>query len=167
MAKGINTSGVLSTDSSFDADSDSQVEEALLDGLLPARKRENGGFAWVSDQTTYAVDSNFVYNSIQAVYAADLVTLTTAQRMERAFVGQSLADVSAASAAGVFAAIMADLKRFKLLASSDDAPAGFKNARFKIQGNVLFVEAEIKIANAIAFVPISFAISEVQQSASI
>lgn len=167
MAKGINTSGVLSVDASFDAESDTQVESALLDGLLPARKRENGGFAWVSDQTTYALDSNFVYNSIQAVYAADLVTLTTAQRMERAFVGQSLADVSAASAAGVFANIMADLKRVKLLASSDDAPAGFKNAKFRIQGNVLFVEAEIKIANAIAFVPISFAISEVQQSASI
>jgi predicted 3-demethylubiquinone-9 3-methyltransferase (glyoxalase superfamily) len=167
MNKGINTSGVLSWDSSFDAESDTQVETALLDGLLVARTRETGGVAWVSDQTTYAIDSNFVYNSMQAVYAADLVTLTVAQRMERAFVGQSLADVSAASAAGVFAAIMADLKRLKYLASSDDAPGGFKNARFRVQGNVLFVSAEIKIANALAFVPINFVISEVQQTASI
>jgi len=166
MAKGLNTSGVLGTDSSFDADNDTQVETALLAGMLVARARVGGGFAWVSDQTTYAVDSNFVYNSIQAVYDADLVVLTTSQRMGRAFVGQSLADVSAASAAGVFSAIMADLKRLKLLASSDDAPAGYKNAKFKVQGNVLYVDAEIKIANAIAFVPISFVVSEVTQTAS-
>lgn len=167
MNKGINTSGVVANDSSFDANSDTQVETALLNGLLPARLRPTGGFAWISDQTTYAVDTNFVYNSIQAVYAADLVALTTAQRMERQLIGQSLADVSAASAAALFANIMADLKRLKLLASSDDAISGFKNAVFKLVGNTLFVSAEVKIANALAFIPISFTISEVVQSATI
>lgn len=167
MNKGINTSGVVANDSSFDANSDTQVETALLNGLLPARLRPTGGFAWISDQTTYAVDTNFVYNSIQAVYAADLVALTTAQRMERQLIGQSLADVSAASAAALFANIMADLKRLKLLASSDDAPSGFKNAVFRLVGNTLFVSAEVKIANALAFIPISFTISEVVQSATI
>lgn len=167
MNKGINTSGVVATDSSFDANSDTQVETALLNGLLPARLRPTGGYAWISDQTTYAVDTNFVYNSIQAVYAADLVALTTSQRMERQLVGQSLADVTASTAAALFGGIMADLKRIKLLASSDDAPAGFKNAVFKLVGNTLYVSAEIKIANALAFIPISFTISEVTQTASI
>ncbi len=167
MNKAINTSGVVSTDSSFDANSDTQVEQALLDGLLPARLRPTGGFAWISDQTTYAVDSNFVFNSVQAVYAADLISLTTAQIMEQRLVGQSLADVSAASAAALFANIMSDLKRLKLITSSDDAPSGFKNAVFKLVGNTLFVSAEIKLANALAFIPISFTISEVIQTATI
>ena len=167
MNKGINTSGIQAVDASFDPNDDTQIETALLQGLLPARLRATGGWAWISDQTTYATDTNFVYNSIQAVYAADLVALTTAQRMETALIGQSLADISAASAAALFANIMADLKRLKLLASSDDAPSGYKNAIFKLVGNTLFVSAEVKIANALAFIPISFTISEVQQTATI
>lgn len=167
LNKGANTSGVAGWDSSFDPNDDTQMEQALLNGLLPARRRDTGGVAWVSDQTTYAVDSNFVFNSIQAVYAADLVSLTTKQRMERALVGQSLADVSAASAAALFAGIMSDLKRLKLIAASDDAPAGFKNAVFRLVGNTLYVSAEVKIANALAFVPISFLVSEIVQTATI
>lgn len=167
LNKGANTSGVAGWDSSFDPNDDTQMEQALLNGLLPARRRETGGVAWVSDQTTYAVDSNFVFNSIQAVYAADLVSMTTQQRMERALVGQSLADVSAASAAALFAGIMADLKRLKLIAASDGAPAGFKNATFKLVGNTLYVSAQVYIANALAFVPISFLVSEIVQTATI
>lgn len=166
MAKGINTSGVLPVDSSFDPDNDTQVETALLAGLLPARAVETGGYAWVSDQTTYAVDSNFVFNSAQTVYAADLVSLTTAQRMERALVGQSLADVSAASAAGIFGSIMVDMKKLKLITASDDAPAGFKNVVINLIGDTMFVSAEIKVTQTLAFVPIAFTVSQIQQTAS-
>ena len=42
--KGINTSGVLMRDASFSDKDDSQVEDALLAGLLPARKSLTGGF---------------------------------------------------------------------------------------------------------------------------
>ena len=165
MAKGINTSGIVPFDSSFDPDNDTMVETALIAGLLPARAREQGGYAWVSDQTTYAVDSNFVFNSAQTVYAADLVSLTTAQRMERALVGQSLADVSAASAAGIFASIMVDMKRLKLIAASDDAPAGYKNVVVQVQGDVMYVSAEIKVTTTLAFIPINFTVSQIQQTA--
>lgn len=166
MHKGINCSGVLMADGSYHDQDDTQVEDALKNGLLVAERVDTGGFRWVSDQTTYAADSNFVYNSIQAIYAADTVSLTTAQRMEKAFVGQSLADVSAAVALTHLKAIMADLKRIKLLASSDDAPLGFRNATIKIQGNAMIVSIEIKLATAIAFIPISFLVTEVSQSAS-
>ncbi len=166
MHKGINCSGVLMADGSYHDQDDTQVEDALKNGLLVAERVDTGGFRWVSDQTTYAADSNFVYNSVQAIYAADTVSLTTAQRMEKAFVGQSLADVSAAVALTYLKAIMSDLKRLKLLASSDDAPLGFRNAVIKIQGNAMIVSIEIKLATAIAFIPISFLVTEVQQTAT-
>lgn len=150
----------------FDDQSQDQLEDALIAGLLPLSKDEQGVPFWVSDQTTYTKDSNFVYNSIQAVYVADIVALTAAKRMEETFVGLSIADVSAAIASSTMQGIFADFIRLKLLSPSDDAPRGFKNLTIKISGPVMQVSAEIKIAGAIYFVPISFVVSEVQQSAN-
>ena len=163
--KGINTSGVLMRDGSFSDKDDSQVEDALLAGLLPARKSLTGGFTWVSDQTTYGKDSNFVFNSIQAVYVADIIALSTAQRMEAAFVGQSVADVSAGIAKAYLEGIMADFMSLKLIAPSDDAPKGFKNLTVQISGPAMVVSLEVKLAGAIYFIPISFLVSQVTQTA--
>lgn len=164
--KGINTSGVLMRDGSFSDRDDTQVEDALTSGLLPARRADGGGFSWVSDQTTYGKDSNFVYNSIQAVYVADIIALTTAKRMEKAFVGQSVADISAAIALSFLEGTMADFLRLKLIAPSDDAPKGFKGASIQISGTAMVVSVEIKLAGAIYFIPITFLVSPVQQTAN-
>lgn len=164
--KGINTSGVLSRLGDFNVKNDSQVENALRSGLLIARQSRTGGYIWVSDQTTYGTDSNFVFNSIQAVYAADTVSQTMATRMEAAFIGQSVADVSAAVARSFAEAVLADMLRLKLIAPSDDgAPRGFKNLTVRIIGNAMKVACEIKLATAIDFITIDFLVSAVQQSA--
>jgi hypothetical protein len=164
--KGINCNGVLQAAGDFKDSNDTDLENALLNGLLIARKSDDGGFKWVSDQTTYSKDNNFVYNSIQAVYVLDVIALTTAQRMERAFVGQSVADVSAALALAALESIMADFLRLKLIAFSDDAPKGFKNASIKISGTTMVVSVEVKLAGAIYFVPINFLVSQVTQAAA-
>jgi hypothetical protein len=164
--KGINCNGVLQAAGDWKDSSDTDMEKALLAGLLPARKNDDGGFTWVSDQTTYSKDNNFVYNSIQAVYVTDIIALTCAQRMEKAFVGQSVADVSAALALAALEAIMADFLRLKLIAVSDDAPKGFKNATIKISGTTMVVNVEIKLAGAIYFIPINFLVSQVTQVAA-
>ena len=163
--KGINCSGVLMFEADYNDTSDTQTEEALLNGLLPAKRREQGGFTWVSDQTTYTRNSNFVFNSIQAMYAADTVALTIAQRMEETFLGQSLADVSAALALSALSGICFDLLRQKLLAPSDDAPGGFKDAFVRIVGPVMYVSLSVKLATSIYFIPISIQVEEVTQSA--
>lgn len=163
--KGINTVGTVHADASFKENSDSQVEEALRAGLMPARKSQTGGFIWVSDQTSYIKDENFVYNSVQAVYAADLIALTTAQKMEKAFVGQSVADISAALALSYLEGLMAEFLRLKLIAPSDDALKGFKNAKIRISGGSMFVSVEIKLAGALYFSLIDFLVSPVVQSA--
>lgn len=165
VKKGINTSGVVHADGSFSDKSDSNLEDALTSGLLPAKRELTGGFTWVSDQTTYSKDSNFVYNSIQAIYMADVIALTLAERMERTFVGQSTADISAQIALSFLEGTMADFMRLKMISASDDAPKGFKNAKIKISGTAMIVELEVKLAGILYFVPISFQISQVQQTA--
>ena len=163
--KGINITSAVQAAGDFDDQNDTQMETALLNGLLPIRRQPNRGYKWVSDQTSYTKDNNFVFNSVQAMYAADTIALTTAQRMKDAFVGQSVADVSAAVALAALSGIMADMLRLKLLGPSDDAPNGFKNAKVKIAGPVMSVSVEIKVAGAIYFIPIQFQVTQVVQSA--
>jgi hypothetical protein len=165
VRKFANISGALQAAGDFNDQDDTQVEEALNAGLLPLRRASTGGWYWVSDQTTYGKDSNFVFNSIQATYVADIIALTTAQRMETAFVGQSVADVSAALALAFLETIMDDFRRLKLIAPSDDAPKGFRNAKIKISGTAMIVSLEVKLAGSIYFIPISFLVSQVTQSA--
>lgn len=166
LFKGINCSGVVMFDGSFSDTDDTDLEDAIDNGLLVAQRAPGGGFRWNSDQTTYAIDDNFVYNSIQAIYGADTVALTTAQKLEKAFVGKSLADVSASVALSYLKGIMSELKRTKWIVGDDSAPLGFLNAVIKISGNTMKVSLTIKLATAIVFIPVSFLVNEVQSSAA-
>lgn len=148
----------------FDSGSPGDIETALLGGLLTLQAA-TAGTKWVSDQSTYGIDSNFVYNSLQAVYAADVLALDLADSLQTAFVGQSLADVSRADILSFLANKMQIYRQIKLIASSDDAPLGYKNEDVKINGPIVDVKVEIKLATTIFFIPITLEISQVQQSA--
>ena len=148
----------------FDSGSPGNIEEALDAGLLFLEKAVVGS-KWVCDQTTYGIDTNFVYNSIQATYGADLISLDLADSFQTAFVGQSLADVDAPTAIAFLASKMDQYKKQKLIAASDDAPLGFKNAKVKINGPIMEVSVEIKLATAILFIPINIEISQVTSAA--
>lgn len=164
-AKGINCSGLVQAEGDYKESDDSDVEDALLAGLLPAKKGDPSGFVWVSDQTTYSSDDNFVFNSLQAVYISDVMALSAAQRMEKAFLGATSSEVSAAVILTAFEATLSDFLRLKLLAVSDDAPKGYKNAKVKLSGNTAVCSAELKIAGGIKFIPINFLLSQVVQTA--
>lgn len=148
----------------FDSGSPGDIETALDAGILFLEKAVVGN-KWVSDQTTYGVDTNFVYNSIQAVYAADLVSLDLAESFQVAFVGKSVADVDASVGLAFLATKMDLYKKQKLIAASDDAQLGFKNAKVVINGPIMEVSVEIKLATAIYFIPINIEISQVQSAA--
>lgn len=150
--------------SGYDSGSPGDVEDALDAGLLILTK-DNAGNRWVSDQTTYGLDTNFVYNSFQAVYLSDILALDLADAFQKAFVGQSLADVDAATALSFLYQKMDGYKKLKMIASSDDAPLGFKNAKVSISAPTMSVSVEIKLATAIYFIPINLAISAVQSAA--
>lgn len=148
----------------FDSGSPGDIEQALLAGLL-VLQGATAGTKWVSDQSTYGVDSNFVYNSLQAVYAADVLALDLAESFQTRFVGKSLADVSRADGLAFLQDRMQVYRQIKLIASSDDAALGYRNEDVKINGPVMSVKVEIKLATTIFFVPISIDISQVQQTA--
>jgi len=163
--KFVNVSGAIQAAGDFNDQNDTNLEDALSSGLLIITRDEAGGYRWVSDQTTYTIDDNFVYNSIQAVYVSDVISQTTARRMEKAFVGQSVADISASLALTTLESIMIDLGRLKLIAPSSDAGRGFKDAKIKISGGAMVVSVTVKLAGAIYFIPITFLVTPVQQSA--
>lgn len=163
--KTVNTSGILQAAGDYNPKSISDQEEALGAGLLPMKFVKGKGNIFVSDQTTYSKDSNFLYNSVQAVYAANVITMTAIESLEAAFLGQSLADVDAPLVVGKMTNLFSELLRLKWVAKSDDAPRGFKNLKVKIQGGTIYVNCEVKLAGAIYFIPISFYITQVQSSA--
>jgi hypothetical protein len=171
--KYINCSSVIQAGAGAIPDYNDQNDDnettALQAGLLPAKRDLNaGGVFFVSDQTTYGSDSNFVFNSIQAIYVADTMALTLAMRMQRAFVGQSLADISAAQAVSTVQNILADFLTLKLIAPSDGAPKGYQPGSIvcKISGTVMTVNLTVYLAGLLYFVPIVFQINQVQQTAS-
>jgi hypothetical protein len=149
----------------FDPRKRGDLEDALESGLLIIEPVNTGGFRYVSDQTTYNIDNNFVYNSIQAVYLADLISLTLIQNGDLVLVGKSVAQVGASVARGFIKTQMDNFLRLNWIARSDDAPLGYRNLSVQLQGGVLFISVEVKLAGLIYFVPISLAISEVTQAA--
>lgn len=164
--KAINCSGAVQAAADWNPKNDDNVSDALKAGLLPIIRNKSGAWIWSSDQTTYLKDDNFILNSIQGVYAADVVALTAAQRMQDAFVGESLAEVSATQVLTAFGTVMADLRGLKLIGKSDDAPLGYKNTNVTISKGAILVETEAKVAGAVYFAKVGFLITEIQQSAS-
>jgi hypothetical protein len=148
----------------FDSGNPGDVEDAIDGGLLFLQK-ETAGNKWVVDQTTYGFDGNFVYNSLQATYLADVLAIQLAESLERFAVGKSLADIDAASIKGFIGKQMDSFKKLKITAASDDAPLGFKNLDVKINGPIAEVKMEVKLSTAILFIPIQLEISQVQSSA--
>jgi hypothetical protein len=162
----IQTSGLVHDDGTYNDQSYTQKELALKAGLLPAERSEAGGFRWVSDQTTYGSDSNFVFNSLQTTYVADVVAMSSAVSMQAAFLGQAASDVTAASAKAYFTNLLDIYYANKLLVSDDNgAPKGYKNVQVRIQGNAMYVSAEIKPTTGIKFILIDFYLSQASQSA--
>lgn len=151
--------------SGYDSGDPADVADAVIAGLL-VLTQNTSGIPWVSDQTTYGLDSNFVYNSIQAVYLSDILALDLAQSFQTAIVGKSVADVSAASALSFLQQRFDFYKKLKMTTTSSDAPLGYKNASIQIAAPSMFVQVEAKLTTSIYFVAIDLALSSVQQSAS-
>lgn len=148
----------------FDSSNLGDMEDAIDAGILFMEKTITGN-KWVVDQTTYGKDSNFVYNSMQAMYAGDLVALDLANSFQTTFVGQSLADVDAATAASYLDSKMKVYKDQRLIAASSDAPLGYRNVKISIVAPVMKIGVEIKLATAILFIPINIEFSQIQSQA--
>lgn len=150
--------------SGFDSGKPGDVESALEAGILFMEKATAGN-RWVSDQSTYGLDTNFVYNSLQATYLADVLAIDLSKSLETAYVGKSLADVDAGTVLSFLSNKMDIYKKSKVISASDDAPAGYKNVKISINGPVLDVSVEVKLSTSIYFIPLSISISQISQTA--
>lgn len=150
--------------SGFDSGNNGDMEAALEAGFLYLENTATGS-RWVSDQTSYGFDTNFVYNSLQAMFLADIIALDLAMSFDNAFVGQSLADVDAAAALSFLISKMAQYKKLKLISGSDDAPAGYKNAQVRMNGPVMEVGVECKLSSTVYFAPINLDFSQISTAA--
>lgn len=163
--KAINISGLVNP-SGFDDQSQSLSEDAISAGLVTVSRQEDGSFTFLSDQLTYGLDNNFVYNSIQAVYVADIIALSLAESLKKAFVGESVADVTPSVAVSFIKGKMAEFLDKKLIVGSSDFPAGWKSIQVGIDQGVMTVRCVVIEATAIYFIPINVDIEGLKDSAS-
>lgn len=162
--KSLNISGIKHQD--FDDENNSQVEDALSAGLIPIQTQEDGSLAFASDQMTYGLDNNFVYNSLQAVYVADLMALSLASALKKAFVGESVADVTNGAVQSFVEAKMAEFLALKFTVGTKAAPGGWKSIAINIIPGVLMVRVVAVEATAIYFIPIDLDIEGIQSSST-
>jgi len=149
----------------FDANNKGDAELALDSGLLVLEKTSTKP-RWISDQTTYGFDSNFVYNSIQATYIADIISLDLSKSMDDRFTGDSLAEVDAAGGLAFLSVKMDTYFKLKLIGASAGVPLGFRNAKIDMNGPIMKVKVEVKLATLLYFIPISLEFSQISSSAS-
>lgn len=160
-----NLSGVFSESLSFDLNNQDDVAQALEAGLLVISRRQNGGLFFVSDQTSFgSLGNNFVFNSIQAQFSLDRIAKAVRNDLEARFTGESNADVSVPAAALALQSLMEGFLALKLIAPSSDAPNGYKNVLIRINGPVIEVQFEVKLATAVLFSIITAKASLVKNS---
>lgn len=151
VKKFVAINGVVFSDTSYGDDISSQ-ENAILAGLLPLETVDSGGYRWVTDQTTYSIDNNFVYNSIQAMYMMDTLAALISDRMERRFIGRSLADITAGTMGAYLQGIMREALNLKITAASIGAPNGYKNAKVSITAPYADVQVEASLGTGLYFI---------------
>lgn len=163
--KAVNVSGLVDP-ANFNNQNVSLCEDALLAGLMPLSQLETGEIVFLSDQLTYSFDNNFVYNSLQAVYTADVIALTLAESLKKAFVGASVADVNASDVVSFIQSKMFEFLERRLIVGTAEYPAGWKSIDVSIDQGVISVKTVIIISSAIYFVPINIDVEGFQASAS-
>lgn len=158
--KFLNASGIrhtaqpLSTaeeDIVIDFDPDLQTDDAIQSGITFMEAPQTGGFRVVVDNTTYGKDANFVWNRGNVIYAADIVAFNLRTTLENIYVGRKNT-VSVADVQSTAASILTGFLQQGVTVSTEDAPQGFKNLTVELDGNVLKVNAVIKIVEGIDFI---------------
>lgn len=164
--KTVNIVKAIQAAGDFDDGNMTDCEQAILANMIPLQKQETGGYVFLTDQMTYGLDNNIVYNSMQAVYVSDLMALSLASSLKTAFVGESVADVTAATAESFVKGKMAEFLFLKFTVSTPTAPGGWKSIAIQISGNVMLVDVVAILATGIKFIPITLSIEGINTSAS-
>jgi len=165
--KALNISGATQAANDFDDENVTDLEDALSAGLIPLQRQANGSYSFASDQMTYSVDNNVVYNSLQAVYIADLMALSLAESLKNAFVGESVADVTVGAVESFVKAKMSEFLGLKYTVGTSTYPQGWKSIAININGSILSVDVSAIEATTVKFIPISLTLEGVKASSNV
>ena len=135
----------------IDFDPDLQSDDAIQSGITFLEAPQTGGFRVVVDNTTYGVDSNFVFNRANVLYAADIVAFNFRNALQNRFVGRKNT-VSVQDVLGFASSTLNNFLAQGITVATADAPQGYKNLIVRINGNTIEVEVTIKIVEGIDFV---------------
>ena len=144
------------------------ADDAIIAGILFSEKK-GSGFRIVVDNTTYGIDSSFVYNRGSVIEASYYVFKTLRDTAESGFVGRKVSKGSASSIKNILRNKLRELNApdVNIITSSDDAPEGFREDTFvvTVTGNTATIQIDFKPVSALDFAFFNFTLSEVSQSA--
>lgn len=143
--------------------------DAAIDAGVLFVEKAKGGFRWVVDNTTYGIDSSFVFNRGSVMSAAFYVNKTLRQVAEDFFVGKKVSNGAASSLKNAVRNALRVLNQpdVNITTSSSDAPEGFREDTFvvTVQGNTATVQVEYKPVQGLDFVFFEFTLGDISQSA--
>ncbi len=150
------------------------VSNALDSGLLPLAQGpanpgvvgSKGRWSWVSDQTAYIRDNNFYYNSIQAIFVADLLRMSVSMGTQATIVGENQGDVDSTIVKKVVEGLMKTALDLGYTARDKEAPKGYVAVNVQQNGGTFKVQVvKAKLNGLIYFVDLDFEVSQVQGQA--
>lgn len=171
--KFLNCSGIRQTgqpmttaeqDIVMDFDPDVDFEEAIDAGLTFLEAPRTGGFRVVVDNTTYGVDSNWVWNRANVVYAGDVVAYNFRNTMELRYVGVKNT-LKVAEVKSTAESILSTFLAQGVTVSTPDAPQGFKDLSVSIEGNTIYISVTVKLVEGIDFILSEITLQRATQSA--
>jgi hypothetical protein len=144
------------------------VDVAIESGVL-FTEPNNSSFRIVVDNTTYGIDSSFVFNRGSVVEASYYTMQTLRATAEQLFVGNKISNGLASSIKNALINKLRELNQpdVQIITSSSDAPEGFRLDTFvvSIQGNTCTVQLEFKPVQGLDFVFFNFTLGDITQSA--
>jgi hypothetical protein len=148
----------------MDFDPDVDFEEAIDAGITVLEAPRTGGFRVVVDNTTYGLDSNWVWNRGNVIYAGDIVSYNFRNAMELRYVGVKNT-IRAAEVKSTAESILSTFLSQGVTVSTSDAPQGYKNLSVRIEGNTIFISVAIKLVEGVDFILSEITVQRAAQTA--
>lgn len=143
--------------------------ESLIDGGVTIIEKAGSGYRLVVDNTTYGIDSSFVYNRGSVIEAVQFVSKTLRQTAEEIFVGKKVSNGVAQSIKSILRNKLRELNQpdVQIITSSEGAPEGFREDTFTVTvtGNTANVSVEILPVQGMEFIFIDFTLGDINQTA--
>jgi len=156
----------LSPANLFDPKTDLNI--AIANGIFPLNNPSTGGIQIVVQNSTYSIDSNFVYNRPSVFSAMNYISKVVRQQLESMFVGtQNLGVKTQKSMEAEMMSIMADFLRSNIIVGDDSNNGlGWKSLSVRISGDAVFMDITVTPVQGIDFILVNLNFDNIRVSAT-